>query len=276
MFSKKGQVPVDEPDEVDSMLSASTCVSTDLRKSLSSMHVKSASQSGQTNQLLQLARHVVEDKVSVFTDPKFYFKFDIKKLVNEPLGLDLFPTGAEAVIPGVFVANVKAKGPCENYIQIGDQLMKIDGQAVTGKPFEEIIRLSKDAMAKTVCKLEIIRAEMVYTHLLVLEDAETGLGKIKAIYVAPPPASCIAASVAATVAAVAVAVFFFFPLLVVLLPSSRQSSSNLFLHLFLHPSFPSLHCYLSSLLSFFIAISLSPFTLRVQVFRCGMESSMML
>lgn len=126
-----------------------------------------------TETVLGLHRDVVEDKLDRYTNKKYTMTFAIKKMCDQPLGLSIFPTGAEAVIPGVFVADVDVDGPCHDHIEPGDHLMSINNHATTGMSFQDVRSLCKDAAIQDVVNVTIVRAEIIESIALTYMEGDT-------------------------------------------------------------------------------------------------------
>jgi len=78
----------------------------------------------------------------------------VTKKGTEKLGFNITPTGPNAVIPSCVVEDVTLGGPAHRaQIQIGDQILKVNGASVIGMKFAETVALIQGC--SQACEIEI-------------------------------------------------------------------------------------------------------------------------
>lgn len=102
-----------------------------------------------------------EQTAALFNDPANHFQIQIKKRGGDPLGISITPTLLDAVVPGVFISQIVQGGPMSSQVQLGDQIIKVNGQSVVGMTYNQTLDLLAGVKQGSEISMELVRTKQV-------------------------------------------------------------------------------------------------------------------
>ncbi|XP_041854617.1 amyloid-beta A4 precursor protein-binding family A member 1 [Melanotaenia boesemani] len=102
----------------------------------------------------------------------------IEKAKGEILGVVIVESGWGSILPTVIIANMMHAGPAEKSgrLNIGDQIMSINGTSLVGLPLTTCQSIIKDLKNQSRIKMNIVRCSPVTTVLIKRPDLRYQLG----------------------------------------------------------------------------------------------------
>ena len=121
---------------------------------------------------------IFNDDLPRFVDKNHQRDVVVSKNKNDPLGIVVVESGWGSVIPTVVVANMLPTGPAarSGQINIGDQLLSVNGISLVGLPLTSCQNYIKAAKNQTAVRVTLIRCPPVTEVLIKRPDSKYQLG----------------------------------------------------------------------------------------------------
>lgn len=106
--------------------------------------------------------------IDSFIRKENYMTLNITKEKSVPIGFTLNDSLKDSIIPSVFITYITPSSPADKngQFQLGDQIMKINGQSTVGLSRDTVVEMAKGCALGCEIEVEIVRTKTQSTHTL--------------------------------------------------------------------------------------------------------------